>query len=373
MSLYSDKTFENLQSEMLNDTSTKLDQQEGSLIATSIGKQAVRLEEAYAALDYVNDNMLVDTQDRDHLVATGLECGLPIKEGTPAVVLAVINCQVELGTTFTAMGSEYNYDADEYVGTKDVEVTNDDGDTATETWYEYKLEANDEGVEPGLYTGEIEPLEYVEEFEEGRIESLVTAGTDEEDTEVYRLRRLAWFDTKACAGNRAYYKQVIKDTGLCAGLKIERRKAGDTSININCMGADYGVPSTDICNQIKQIVDPKEYEGEGYGAAPIGHVVTILPVEAVTINVSFAITLKSGITYDDIKSQAEQACKDYITTLLKDWENQSNLIVRLSGFETGLLKLDNIVDLENVKINSNASNLTLTEYQIPALGTVTNA
>ena len=47
--------------------------------------------------------------------------------------------------------------------------------------------------------------------------------------------------------------------------------------------------------------------------------------------------------------------------------------MRLSGFETGLLKLDNIVDLENVKINSNASNLALTEYQIPALGTVTNA
>ena len=103
MSLFSDKTFENLQSDMLNDTSTDVDQQEGSLIATSIGKQAVRLEEAYAALDYVNDNMLVDTQDRDHLVATGEECGLPIKEGTPAVVLAVINCEVELGETFTAM------------------------------------------------------------------------------------------------------------------------------------------------------------------------------------------------------------------------------------------------------------------------------
>jgi uncharacterized phage protein gp47/JayE len=373
MSLYSDRTFENLQSEMLNDTSTDVDQQEGSLVATSIAKQALRLEEAYGALDYVNDNMLVDTQDRDHLIATGEECGLPIKEGTKAVLLAVINCEVEVGTEFTAMDTEYNYEIEEYIGRKDVEVTDDDGNVTTESWYEYHIEADEEGVEPGTYTGQIEPIEYVEGFDEGRIESLVTAGTDEEDTEEYRLRRLAWFDTKPCAGNRAYYKNTIKALGTVGGLKIERRKAGETSVPIYIQDASYGVPTTDLCNQIKASVDPKEYEGEGYGLAPIGHVVTINPVTAVTVNVSFTMTLKTGITYTDIKTQVEDACKSYITTLCKDWENQDYLIVRLSGFETALLKLDNVVDVENVKINDTASNLTLTTYQIPTLGTVTEA
>lgn len=372
MSLYEDKTFENLQSEMLNDTSTDVDQQEGSLIATAIGKQAVRLEEAYQDLDYVNDNMLVDTQDREHLIDSGVEAGLPIKEGSEAVVRAVINCQCEVGTEFTAMDSEYNYIVDEYIGTKDVEVTDDDGETQTETWYEYNLEAMDVGIEPGQYTGDIEPVDYLEDFEGGSIESLVKAGAEEEDTEVYRERRLSWFGAKSCAGNRAYYKEVLSDLGTIGGSKIPRRKEGETSITIYIQGADHGVPSNETVSAVKKAIDPTEYSGEGYGLAPIGHIVNVKAVEGVPINVTFTLTLRSGAEYVEIQSQVEAACGDYIGTLQGSWETETELIVRVSGFENHILDVPDVVDITGLQLNGASANITLGEYQIPTLGTVTN-
>ena len=59
MSLYADKTFENLQAEALADLRDKIDElpenqrvdaSEGSFLSMAVAKQAVRLEEAYQDL-----------------------------------------------------------------------------------------------------------------------------------------------------------------------------------------------------------------------------------------------------------------------------------------------------------------------------------
>lgn len=373
MSLYSDKTFEALQSEMLANTGDTVDTQEGSLVATAISKQAVRLDELYRELDYVNDNMLVDTQDREHLIASGEECGLPIDEGSAAQLSIVCNCEVETGTEFAALESDYVYVVTDYIGTKEVDITDDDGEATTATWYEYTVESLDDGVEPGLYTGYIEPTEYIEDFDEARIEECTKAGVDEEDTEVYRQRRLAWFQIKPCAGNRAYFAECLDDTGLTTGYKIERRQAGDTSVPIYVQGPDYGVPSADVVSQIQEIIDPTANSGQGYGKAPIGHVVTINAVTGKAINVGFTLTLTDGTEYADIQSQVEAACSAYILELQKSWKDHDYLVVRLSGFENKILDVTSVLDIANVTINGEAKNIQLGTYEIPTLGTVTNS
>ena len=125
--------------------------------------------------------MFVDTQDREHLIESGAEAGIPIDEGSQAVVLATVNCELEEGTVFSALDSEYNYTVGDYVGRIDVESTDDEGDPVTLSYYQYEMTAEDAGVEPGSYRGDIEPEEFIDDFEEGWIDSLITAGEDEED------------------------------------------------------------------------------------------------------------------------------------------------------------------------------------------------
>ena len=370
MSLYDDRTYENLMEEMRGDLSVDIDQQEGSFVDLALGKQAVRLEEAYENLEYVYDNMFVDTQDREHLIESGVEAGQPIDEGSQAVVLATINCECEEGTVFSAIDSEYNYEVGEYVGRIDVESVDDEGDPVTLSYYQYQLIAEDAGVEPGSYTGDIEPADFMDDFEEGWIVSLITAGEDEEDTEEYRERRLQAFQTKSCAGNRAYYKEVIKDLDNVGGVKMQRRQTGSSYIEAYIQNAEYRAASAALVAAVKEAVDPTAYTGEGYGLAPIGHEVTVYPATETTVNVAATLTLESGLEYEDIASQVEAKCEEYVAGLREAWEDESYLIVRISGFETKILEIEGVHDV-SLTINGSASNLQLGTYAIPVLGTVT--
>ena len=61
---------------------------------------------------------------------------------------------------------------------------------------------------------------------------------------------------------------------------------------------------------------------------------------------------------------------NYLLELRKNWANQANTVVRISQIETRILQIEGIVDIQNTKINNSASNLTLTEYQVPIFGGV---
>ncbi len=369
MSLYDDRTYENLMAEMKSDVSDDIDKQDGSFVDLALGKQATRLEEAYENLEYVYDNMFCDTQDREHLIESGAEAGLPIDEGSPAVVLATVNCELDEGTILTAMDSEYNYEVTEFYGRIDHETVDDEGDEVTLSYYQYKLTAEDPGVEPGSYRGDIEPVEFTDDFEEGWIVSLVTAGTDEEDTEDYRERRMRWFQTKPCGGNRAYYKEALHELDNVGGVKMERRQAGSSYIEIYVLDADYDPASSAVLAALKAAVDPTAYTGEGYGLAPIGHQVNMNAATAVTVNIAATIDTDS-IPYADIKDAVEAACADYLKDLRKVWEDESSLTVRISGLEQKLLGVEGVDDV-SVTLNGSASNISLTTYQVPVLGTVT--
>lgn len=372
MSLYDDRTYENLMEEMRNDLSIDVDQQEGSFLDLALGKQAVRLEEAYENLEYVYDNMFCDTQDREHLIESGAEAGLPIDEGTQAVVLATINCEIELGTIFTALDSEYNYEVTEYYGRIDHETVDDEGEEVTLSYYQYKLTAEDVGIEPGSYRGDIEPTEFIDDFEEGWVVSLVSAGTDEEETEAYRERRLQWFQTKPCSGNRTWYVETLKELDNVGAAKAKRRQSGSSYVECYILDEDYAPASASIISAVKAAIDPTSYTGEGYGLAPIGHSVNVQAPTSVTINVACTLSLDTGLIYNDVKDAVEAACAAYLLELRKAWEDESNLIVRISGFETKILTVEGVSDV-TVTLNGSASNITVTTYQIPVLGTVTGS
>ena len=52
------------------------------------------------------------------------------------------------------------------------------------------------------------------------------------------------------------------------------------------------------------------------------------------------------------------------------WDNESNLIVRISQIETRFLNLAGVLDIGGTLINGLAQNLVLGENKIPVRGTV---
>ncbi|MBZ0668260.1 phage tail protein, partial [Clostridioides difficile] len=61
---------------------------------------------------------------------------------------------------------------------------------------------------------------------------------------------------------------------------------------------------------------------------------------------------------------------DYLNELNMSWEDEENLIVRISQIETRLLSIDGVLDIANTMINSIASNLNVDKDSIVLRGEV---
>ena len=151
---------------------------------------------------------------------------------------------------------------------------------------------------------------------------------------------------------------------------MKRRQAGSSYVEIYIIDSDYNPAASAIVSAVKTAIDPTAYTGEGYGLAPIGHSVNVQSAESVTANIAATLTLETGLVYDDVKTAVEAACAGYLKELRQEWEDKANLLVRISGLEQAILEVEGVNDV-SVTINSSSSNLTLTTYQVPVLGTVT--
>lgn len=361
MSRFDDRTFENLQREMLDDykSDMKTDVQEGSLVSVSIAKQAVRLEEAYNNLSSLDDNALVDTMDRDHLERWGQQVGLPIDAGDYAIVRCRFNIKVEVGTEYTASDSDYIFIITEYIGETSVNG---------KTYYLYNAESEDVGTDAGGYRGDIEPVDDIPDgFEEAAVTETVYAGKNEEETEDYRDRLLEAFYERDCAGNKAYYIKLCKAFDGIAATKVKRRQENDEYINLYVLADGYTIPSSDLLNNLKEYLDPSENEGQGLGEAPICHKVKVNPAVARKIKVSMQIEFETGSSYEGLKDEIKNAVNTYLTNLKSKWQDSDKLVVRISGIEGEVIKISGIVDAMNCQINGSSGNLVLNEFEVPDL------
>lgn len=348
--MFEEMTFELIMAQMMSEMPEGISTSEGSLLYNACAKQAARLEEAYQQLYYLNRNMYTDTADLEHLIADGYERGVYIKNATSAEFKAQFNCHLPLGTELTY--GDFNYTV----------ITCLDEESNT-----YLIVCNEAGAEPNNIFCELEPVEYIEEFEWGKITELITAGKDMESEEAYRVRLMAAYGTQAFAGNRAYYEYHITLMDGVGGIKMKRRTVDSDSIDITIIGADYNVPSEELIKKVQENVDPTE--GEGDGLAPIGHKVRIAPVNSVTCDITTTITYDEGFTYEDLATQIEGAVESYLLELRKQWKKTDVIVVRILQIESHIASIAGIIDVSNTTINGADKNLNTGEA-IPVKGVV---
>jgi uncharacterized phage protein gp47/JayE len=358
--MFEEYTFESIMESMMADMPDGVDTSEGSQIWHSCAKIAVRLEEAYGNLGYVWENILVDTQDLEHLIASGTEAGYPIIEARPATFSARLNIPVEQGTILTHSEEDFNY----VVVAMGQEP--DEGGM-----YSALVECEEAGAEPNSIFGEIEPVDYMEEFEAGELTALITAGEDQEDEEAYRQRRLEYVGSiKPFGGNRAYYLREIGNLTGVGGVKVYRRTEGTENIVAVIQSAGYGVPSPGLIASVQEAVDPVGDTGEGLGIAPINHSVLIEGVTPLTVDVTASAAYDSGYSFAELESQILAAIDGYLLSINEAWQDGDQLMVRIAHIEARLLGIEGIIDVSETTLNGIAANLPLGANEAAVRGDV---
>lgn len=142
-------------------------------------------------------------------------------------------------------------------------------------------------------------------------------------------------------------------------LKIENKKLGGLLPVTGEMASDT------LIKTVQQTIDPDEYAGEGYGVAPIGHIVKVKSAEKIEVTVKTNITFDAGYGWSNLQSSIDEAISNYLLELRKSWADNPYLVVRISQIETRLLNIKGIVDIANTKLNGASENLTLGKYEVP--------
>lgn len=398
--MYKNETYDVILQRMLDRVSDKLDKRESSLIWDTHSSTAVELQILYIELDTMIKNSYGDTAAREFLILLCKDRGITPEPATRAVLKGEFT-PADIDVT----GKRFNIGDMNYIVTEQIAPG------------QYQVQCETQGIIGNQRLGNMIPIEYITGLQNAVLTEVLIPGEDEEETETLKKRYFDSFNEQSFGGNRADYIETVKKIDGVGNLKVTRVWNGDirpddmipsTKVTswynsvisgldaevatwlsavymasfekkltvggtvlvtvVNSM--DFGEASDTLLSKIQTELDPPEYAGEGYGLAPIGHVVSVKSAEAIEVNVKTDIVFESGYGWNNLKSRIEEEVTGYLLELRKTWGESEFLIVRISHIESRILAIKGVADISNTKINEYESNLKLTGFQIPVLGGV---
>lgn len=352
--MFEDISYKSLLDRMLSRVPDSFDKREGSIIYDALAPAALELMGLYIELGRVLNESFADTASREFLILRCRERGIFPKPATNAILRGVFAPEkIEVtGTRFNI--GEINYTVGEKIS---------DG--------VYYVTCESPGVIGNRFLGDMLPIDYVNGLESARLTEVLIPGEDEESTEELRKRYLDSFNKKAFGGNVQDYKEKTLEISGVGAVKVTPVWNGGGTVLLTILDSELNAPSDELISAVKNAADPEENSGDGYGFAPIGHVVTVKGADKISINISAVVEYDSGYNFSFLEDEIKNQLSDYLLEQRGEWqESASGLTVRISRIETRLLSVKGIVDISGTKINGGDGNLTLDFNEIPILGSV---
>lgn len=350
-------TYEEVLQRMLDRVPDSQDKREGSVIYDALAPAAMEFMGMYLEQKRIMDETYADTASREYLIKRVKERGISPYPAT----YAILKAESTPTTVNIAVGARFSLNELNYVVTEKIK----DG--------QYKVQCETIGAVGNAYFGSMIPIDYIEGLETISLTELLIPGEDEEETEAVRQRFFDSFDSQAFGGNMADYKEKVKAINGVGGVKPYPVWNGGGTVKLTIINSNFEKSSKTLVDNVQTIIDPTQNQGQGVGLAPIGHVVTVFGCEETKIDVSTKIVFQEGWTWEDLKPYAERAVDDYFKTLSSDWENEKNVIVRISQIENRFLNLAGVLDISDTTINGQTQNISIESDNIPIRGAVTNA
>ena len=364
--MYEDITYELLLARMIRrvegwarERHIGIDTREGSLIRTALAPVAVELKLIYIELDEILNEAFADTASRRFLIKRCAERGIVPRDATHATRRGEFNIDVGTGARFSL--NLFNYTTIKKL---------DDG--------VYELECETPGAAGTRESGDLIPIDYIDGLEYARLTDVLIPGEDEEGTEHLRQRYFDSLDSQAFGGNVADYREKVGRLPGVGGVKVYPVWDGGGTVKVVFTDNEFSSPSAGLVDAVQTEIDPIQNHGEGKGIAPIGHTVTIAPVDSVSVDIGAKITYQAGWEWEAVKPYIEGVVDQYLKELAESWDKvdwlhdeEATLVVRISQIEARLLGVTGVLDIQVTTLNGMAQNLTLGADEIPVRGDVT--
>lgn len=401
--MYEKMTDDFLRGRMLARVSDKLDKRPSALIYDTHEAAANELAILYVELEYLLKNSYGDTAAREFLILLCKDRGISPEAATKAVLRGkfVPDGIVEAGRRFNI--GEMNY---VFTGKR---VEDEEGG--------WEVQCEKAGAVGNRYLGQMIPMDYVAGLKTAELTEVLVPGRDEEDTEELRQRYFDSFKEHAFGGNRTDYLEKVRGMEGIGGVKVARMWNGDIrpadmiptedvkrwyasaigtlpdeaaawlsavyaagcerklvvggTVLVTVVGADgFGEVGEVLLRRVQEALDPEQNAGEGWGLAPIGHIVSVRSAKPVGIKVQTSLAFEEGYGWNGLRPAIGEAVEAYLLELRQGWADRSSTVVRISQIEARILAVKGVADVADTRLNGVAANLVLGEYEIPVMGGV---
>ena len=352
--MYENVTFDSIMKDMLSRVPSNMDKREGSVIWDALAPCAVELQNAYIALDTVLNETFADTASIFYLAKRAAERGISQKLASNAVLkgeFTPVNLELSVGSRFSC--DKLNYVVTEKISNGS-----------------YKLTCETAGTEGNKYFGTLIPIDYIDGLKTAELTEVLIPAEDDEDVESLRERYFQSMTSQAYGGNIADYQEKTMSISGIGGVKVTPVWNGGGTVKLTIIDSTFNVPTDEVISMVQNKIDPVGHGGEGFGLAPIGHVVTVVGVRTKTVNIVSDIIYQNGWNWDSAQSYIKNAIDNYFNELSRAWDKNENLIVRISQLESKILSCEGVLDVSGTTLNGSASNLSLDADEIPVRGLV---
>ena len=222
------------------------------------------------------------------------------------------------------------------------------------------------GVIGNNYTGTILPLFPINLLTRAELTGIHVPARDVEGDDDYRARIKARFGTRAFGGNITGYKEFVGLIDGVGSLKVYPVWDGGGTVKLSVLDSQYNPISDKFKRVIKELVDPEENEQEGYGIAPIGHLVTVTTPNVANVNITANVTL-SGVTLGQVEGTILHNIENYMVALRRAWADADNTVIFISNISAQILQVEGVINVFDILINAEPEDLILESGEIPVL------
>lgn len=246
----------------------------------------------------------------------------------------------------------------------------------------YEATCEELGVVGNEYSGNLINITFVQGLASATMTSTLVPARDEETDEELRERYFDTLNQKAFGGNIADYRAKVMELAGVGAVQIYPVWNGGGTVKLSIVDPTYGPCSPEFIASVQKAIDPENAQGEqgtGVGIAPIGHKVTVVTPDEVTINVAANIVLGTNYTRGQVETPIKEAIASYIQSLRQSWADATDLNeyscdVFVSRMSATIVNVPGVSNVTSVTINGAAQDIELTQngqiQQLPKLGEV---
>ena len=340
------KTYENIKNRILDNMKIDIDKREGSFLNNMVSPISQELAKAYIEQEDLVNMAFVRNGFFNYLDLKCEEYGIYRKEGTKAVGEVIFigenGTSIPNGTVLSSNGLYF--------------VVLNDSDI-TKNQAELVVEALEVGKQHNLLANtKLSLTEPIYGITDIYVKSDITNGTDIESDEELRNRYFDTIKKSYTSGNVAHYEQwanEVNGVGLC---KVFPLKNGNGTVEIVITDSNMLGASSELIESVKANIEEKR---------PIGANVSVVSATEKAINITANITLASGYSVEEIKSEFTNKVTEYLKEISFKSSYVSN--ARLGNL---LLDTNGVLDYTEFKINNLTTNIALSDIEVPKLGTI---